>query len=246
MSFCLRNARDTLRWPSDIILSSVKRQHDLVYLNNAIIFSLASAKNIDLVSFIMTILREATVALKLKRKWVLSHFCLNSEHIIEPGRLKNNLSLVRCPKRPEVIYTRDGTQMHAHTGCSAPMTSPQFCTCCPAYQQTTPRRPDDKVWALNSKKDYGCKNPLTQISFHAGISYTTACRKIYAGCWRMHCTSWLSSPTKNKSTIHTGQLHTVHAPSKTRNAAMIHHISNVTPYCRQYCCSGGSWKGQNG
>ena len=66
MLFGLRNAPATFQRAIDIILSKVKC-HALVYLDDIIVHSKTVAEHFDLVREMLTLLRAAGVALKLKK-----------------------------------------------------------------------------------------------------------------------------------------------------------------------------------
>lgn len=67
MPFGLNNAPETFQCAMDIILASVKWQFALVYLDGVLVFSNSSDENIAQVCLVVTLLRDAGVALKLQK-----------------------------------------------------------------------------------------------------------------------------------------------------------------------------------
>lgn len=66
MPFCLRKASGTFWRKIDVILSSVKWTHSLVYMDDIFVFSRTSARHIEQFWFVLTVWRGAGFTLSLK------------------------------------------------------------------------------------------------------------------------------------------------------------------------------------
>ena len=87
MPFGLTNAPATFQRALDIILSGLKWQVCLVYLDDVIIFSATAEQHLKDVDAVLTRLREAGVTLNLEKcKW-FAHEVEYLGHVISPGRL---------------------------------------------------------------------------------------------------------------------------------------------------------------
>ncbi len=87
MPFGLRNAPATFQRAIDVILSGIKWQHRLVYLDEVIVFSNTMEQHVAHLDHILGLLRAAGVSLKLKK---CDFFTLSVNylgHVIRPGRI---------------------------------------------------------------------------------------------------------------------------------------------------------------
>ena len=86
MPFGLRNAPTTFQRALDIILSGVRWQSCLIYLDDFIVFSRTTEGHLSNVNEILTILRNAGVTLKLKKCAFFQPRVDYLGHFITPGK----------------------------------------------------------------------------------------------------------------------------------------------------------------
>ena len=87
MPFGLRNAPATFQRALDIILSGVRWQSCLIYLDDVIIFSKDMETHVKDVTKVLDLLREAGVTLKLKKCSWFTNKVHYLGHVITPGKL---------------------------------------------------------------------------------------------------------------------------------------------------------------
>ena len=87
MPFGLRNAPAKFQRALDIILSGVRWQSCLIYLDDVIIFSRTTEEHLQHVDEILTLLRNAGVTLKLKKCEFFQPRVDYLGHVIETGKL---------------------------------------------------------------------------------------------------------------------------------------------------------------
>lgn len=87
MPFGLKNASGTYQGAIDIILSSVKRQFDLVWLDCTAIISKFADEHIDHVLHVLTLLNDARVAVKPENGALLTNCTDYVGNVINPGYL---------------------------------------------------------------------------------------------------------------------------------------------------------------
>lgn len=85
MSFGLKNASATFQHVMDILLSSVKRQLDLVYLEHSVIFSRIRRQRMDHTRLLLSLLKKPGVTLKLKNVAFFTNKISYVGHVIRPG-----------------------------------------------------------------------------------------------------------------------------------------------------------------
>lgn len=88
MPFGLRNAPKTFRRTMVIILSTVKWQIALVYLDDIVVFSRTPEKHIYHVQHVLTLLNNARATLKLKKCKFFTDTIDYLGHVIRPRRLE--------------------------------------------------------------------------------------------------------------------------------------------------------------
>lgn len=87
MPFGLRNAPATFQRAHDIILSGVRWQICLVYLDDVIVFSRSISDHIAHLDHVLGLLRAAGVSLKLKKCHFFQERVDYLGHVITPGKL---------------------------------------------------------------------------------------------------------------------------------------------------------------
>jgi len=87
MPYGLTNAPATLQRALDILLSGLKWQLCLVYLDDVIIFSASAEEHVEDVDVVLTQLREAGVTLNLEKCTWFSDEVEYTGHIVRPGQL---------------------------------------------------------------------------------------------------------------------------------------------------------------
>ena len=87
MPFGLRNAPATFQRALDIILSGVRWQTCLIYLDDVIVFSKTKEQHVRDVDRVLTLLRQAGVTLKLKKCFWFQDRVDYLGHVITPGKL---------------------------------------------------------------------------------------------------------------------------------------------------------------
>ena len=88
MPFGLRNAPATFQRAVDIVLSSVRWQFCIVYLDDVIIFSNSVDEHIDHIDQVLTLLENAGMSIRLKKSFFMHKEIEYLGHIITPGELK--------------------------------------------------------------------------------------------------------------------------------------------------------------
>lgn len=88
MPFGLRNAPETLQRAIGVILSSVKWKTELVYLNDIVSFTRTVEDCIAYIAQVLTLLENAGLTLKMKKKFFLAEKIDRLGHFIRPGRLE--------------------------------------------------------------------------------------------------------------------------------------------------------------
>ena len=88
MPFGLKNAPATFQRALDIILSGVRWQICLVYLDDVIVFSRTHAEHVEHLDTVLTLLRNAGVSLKLKKCQFFRTEVEYLGHVIGPGTLR--------------------------------------------------------------------------------------------------------------------------------------------------------------
>lgn len=86
MPFGLRNAPGTFQRTMDVILSTVKWQFALVYLDDIVVFSRTPVEHIDHVRHVLTLLHDDGVILKLKKCRFFTDTIDYLSHVIRPRR----------------------------------------------------------------------------------------------------------------------------------------------------------------
>ena len=87
MPFGLKNAPATFQRALDIILSGVRWQIRLVYLDDVIVFSKDQETHLDHLDTVLSLLRNAGVSLKLKKCFFFRPKVDYLGHVILPGKL---------------------------------------------------------------------------------------------------------------------------------------------------------------
>ena len=87
MPFGLKNAPATFQRALDIILSGVRRQICLVYLDDVIVFSKDQETHLDHLDTVLSLLRNEGVSLKLKKCFFFRPKVDYLGHVILPGKL---------------------------------------------------------------------------------------------------------------------------------------------------------------
>ena len=87
MPFGLRNAPATFQWALDIILSGLRWQTWLIYLDDVIVFSKDTNEQVAHVDEVLNLLRSAGVSLKLKKCEFFQPEVDYLGHVITPGKL---------------------------------------------------------------------------------------------------------------------------------------------------------------
>lgn len=88
MPFGLKNAPGTFQRVIDVILSQVKWQYALVYLDDVIIFSKSVDEHFSHVSTGLQLFKSAGVSLKLKKCSLFTNKVDYLGHVIRPGKLQ--------------------------------------------------------------------------------------------------------------------------------------------------------------
>ena len=114
MPFGLRNAPATFQRALDIILSGVRCQSCLIYLDDVIVFSRSSDEHLRHVDEILTLLRRAGITLKLTKCSFFQPMVDYLGHVITPGKLsvatENTKSFVHTQ------FPRNTTQLRSFLG----------------------------------------------------------------------------------------------------------------------------------
>lgn len=197
MSFGSKTVPGTFQWKMDVFLSSVIWERAFVYLDEVAIFSKMSAKYIDHVRSVLTVLWETCVALKLKSVRVL--------HIVP-------LAWTRCLPRTfgkissyiwhntwlEATHDSRGAHISLWIMQYVPMTHSYFHACCSTSAHNTLKRTTNKVWTVDSWRGFGYEILLRPTNFTACTLRTTSYWKIYAVYWRLPWASQLCTPKRTR------------------------------------------------
>jgi len=111
MPFGLTNALATFQRALDIILSGLKRQKCLVYLDDVIIFSSNAEQHVKDVDIVLHRLREAGATLNLEKCTWFSDEVVYLGHIVRPGQLhvrNKNVDALKHAKFPTTIIQLKG------------------------------------------------------------------------------------------------------------------------------------------
>ena len=114
MPFGLRNAPATFQRALDIILSGVRWQTCLIYLDDVIVFSHSHEQHIKDVNQVLTLLGEAGVSLKLKKCEFFQPKVNYLGHVVMPGKLA--IASERTSGFAKAAFPRDKTQMRSFMG----------------------------------------------------------------------------------------------------------------------------------
>ena len=87
MPFGLKGAPATFQGALDIILSSVRWQICLVYLDDVIVFSRTQEEHAEQLGTVLSLLRSASISLKLKKCSLFHPKVQYLGHVISPGKL---------------------------------------------------------------------------------------------------------------------------------------------------------------
>jgi Reverse transcriptase (RNA-dependent DNA polymerase) len=87
MPFGLRNAPSTIQRAMDVILSGVRWQKCLCYLDDIIVFSLSIESHVEDLDKVLSLLRDAGVSLRLDKCHFFRRRVNYLGHVIEPGKL---------------------------------------------------------------------------------------------------------------------------------------------------------------
>ena len=114
MPFGLRNAPATFQRALDIILSGVRWQTCLIYLDDVIIFSKDITSHLAHVDEILTLLGQAGITLKLKKCEFFQPRVDYLGHVITPGKLA--VALDNTKAFADCTFPRNVTQMRSFLG----------------------------------------------------------------------------------------------------------------------------------
>ena len=114
MPFGLTNAPATFQRALDILLSGVKWQFCLVYLDDVIIFSRNEKEHVHHVDTILAILRQAGVTLKFKKSEFFRKSVDYLGHRIRPGKLEVLSTGLQAIQ--ESAYPKTQTQLRSFLG----------------------------------------------------------------------------------------------------------------------------------
>ena len=114
MPFGLTNAPATLQRALDIILSRVKWQICLIYLDDVIVYFKAEEEHIGLVEHVLRLLREAGVIIRLPKCRFFRTTVEYLGHEIKPGRLGVMDAHTRALREAEFLTAR--TQVRSFVG----------------------------------------------------------------------------------------------------------------------------------
>ena len=114
MPFGLKNAPATFQRALDIILSGVRWQSCLIYLDDVIVFSKDAESHLEHLDEILTLLRKAGVTLKLRKCSFFQDRVNYLGHVVSPGKLavaSENRDAIH-----EAEFPRDMTQLRSFLG----------------------------------------------------------------------------------------------------------------------------------
>ena len=114
MPFGLRNAPATFQRALDIILSGVRRQSCLIYLDDVIVFSRSTDEHLRHVEEIFTLLRRAGITLKLTKCSFLQPKVDYLGHMITPGKL--SVATENTKSFAHAQFPRNTTQLRSFPG----------------------------------------------------------------------------------------------------------------------------------
>ena len=114
MPLGLRNAHATFQRPLEFILSALRWQTCLIYLDDVIVFSKDTKEHIAYVDQVLTLLRQAGVSLKLKKceffQPKVDYLC----HVINPGKLA--VATENTKAFEQAKFPRNTTQVRSFLG----------------------------------------------------------------------------------------------------------------------------------
>ena len=114
MPFGLRNAPATFQRALDIILSGVRWQTCLIYLDDVIVFSKNEEEHVAHVDEVLTLLRSAGVSLKLKKCEFFKPKVDYLGHVITPGKLA--VATENTKAFEHAAFPRNATQVRSFLG----------------------------------------------------------------------------------------------------------------------------------
>ena len=114
MPFGLRNAPATFQRALDIILSEVRWQSCLIYLNDVIVLSRSTDEHLRHVDEILTLLRRAGITLRITKCSFFQPKVDYLGHVITPG----NLQVATENTKPfaHALFPRNTTQLRPFLG----------------------------------------------------------------------------------------------------------------------------------
>ena len=114
MPFGLRNAPATFQRALDIILSGVRWQTCLIYLDDVIVFSETPEQHLEDVDEVLRLLGQAGVSLKLKKCEFFQPKVNYLGHVITPGKL--SVALDRTSGFRDASFPTDKTMLRSFLG----------------------------------------------------------------------------------------------------------------------------------
>jgi len=114
LPFGLCNAPATLRRAIDMILSGVKWQNVLVYLDDLIIFSADAESHLSHLDTVLTLLRKHGVTFKAQKCHLFSNEFEYLGHVVRPGRLSVNEKNLKAIKK--AVLPKTQTQLRSFLG----------------------------------------------------------------------------------------------------------------------------------
>ena len=114
MPFGLRNAPATFQRALDIILSGVRWQTCLIYLDDVIVFSRTIEQHVRDVDTVLTLLRKAGVTLKLKKCFWFQNRVDYLGHVITPGKL--SVATQNTEAFKTMVFPKSLTQLRSFLG----------------------------------------------------------------------------------------------------------------------------------
>jgi len=112
--FGLCNAPAIFQRAIDVILSGVKWQNVLVYLDDLIIFSADTESNMSHSDTVLTLLEKHGVTLKAQECHILSNEVEDLSHVVRPGRLRVNEKTLKAIKK--AVFPKTQTQLRSYLG----------------------------------------------------------------------------------------------------------------------------------
>ena len=114
MPFGLRNAPATFQRALDIILSGVRWQTCLIYLDDVIVFSRSAEQHVRDVDKVLSLLRAAGVTLKLKKCFWFQNRVDYLGHVITPGKL--SVATENTDAFKTAVFPKTLTQLRSFLG----------------------------------------------------------------------------------------------------------------------------------